>query len=44
MERQGNYLAQRRREEALEHYRELLESMGRLGIKLLCYNFMVGKG
>ena len=33
-----------KREEALEHYRELLESMGRLGIKLLCYNFMVGKG
>ena len=33
-----------RREEALSHYRELLESMGRLGIKLLCYNFMVGKG
>ena len=33
-----------RREEALAHYRELLESMGRLGIKLLCYNFMVGKG
>ncbi len=32
------------REEALTHYRELLESMGRLGIKLLCYNFMVGKG
>ncbi len=32
------------REEALAHYRELLESMGRLGIKLLCYNFMVGKG
>ena len=32
------------REEALEHYRELLESMGRLGIKLLCYNFMVGQG
>ena len=32
------------REEALEHYRELLESMGKLGIKLLCYNFMVGKG
>ena len=31
-------------EEALSHYRELLESMGRLGIKLLCYNFMVGKG
>ncbi len=32
------------REKALEHYRELLESMGRLGIKLLCYNFMVGTG
>ena len=32
------------REEALEHYRELLESMGKLGVKLLCYNFMVGKG
>ena len=28
----------------MSHYRELLESMGRLGIKLLCYNFMVGKG
>ncbi len=36
--------AQSRREEALSRYRELLESMGRLGIKLLCYNFMVGKG
>ncbi len=33
-----------KREEALAHYRELLESMGSLGIKLLCYNFMVGKG
>ena len=32
------------REEALEHYREMLESMGRLGIRLLCYNFMVGTG
>ena len=32
------------REEALAHYRELLESMGRLGIHLLCYNFMVGTG
>ena len=32
------------REEALAHYRELLESMSRLGIKLLCYNFMVGTG
>ena len=33
-----------RREEALAHYRELLESMAKLGIKLLCYNFMVGPG
>jgi len=33
-----------RRETALAHYRELLESMGRLGIGLLCYNFMVGPG
>ena len=32
------------REETISHYRELLESMGRLGIKLLCYNFMVGTG
>ena len=32
------------REVAIAHYRELLESMGWLGIKLLCYNFMVGKG
>ena len=32
------------REETLAHYRELLESMARMGIKLLCYNFMVGKG
>ena len=32
------------REEALAHYRELLESMARMGIKLLCYNFMVGTG
>ena len=32
------------REVAIAHYRELLETMGRLGIKLLCYNFMVGKG
>ena len=32
------------RETSLAHYRELLESMGRLGIKLLCYNFMAGKG
>ena len=33
-----------RREETLAHYRELLESMSRLGIRLLCYNFMVGTG
>ena len=32
------------RDETISHYRELLESMGRLGIKLLCYNFMVGTG
>ncbi len=32
------------REEAIAHYRELLESMSRLGIHLLCYNFMVGTG
>jgi len=32
------------RDEALARYRELLESMGRLGIRLLCYNFMVGTG
>ena len=32
------------REEALAHYRELLESMAKLGIHLLCYNFMVGPG
>ena len=33
-----------RREETLAHYRELLESMSKLGIRLLCYNFMVGTG
>ena len=33
-----------RREEALSHYRELLESMAKLDIHLLCYNFMVGTG
>ena len=32
------------REQVLAHYRELLESMAKLGIKLLCYNFMVGTG
>ena len=36
--------AEARREETLDHYRELLESMGRLGIPLLCYNFMPGTG
>lgn len=32
------------REESLSHYRELLESMAKLDIHLLCYNFMVGPG
>lgn len=32
------------RDAALAHYRELLASMGALGIPLLCYNFMVGTG
>lgn len=32
------------RDEAIAHYCELLESMSRLGIRLLCYNFMVGTG
>lgn len=32
------------RETALSRYRELLTSMSRLGIRLLCYNFMVGEG
>ena len=32
------------REETLTHYRELLESMAKLDIRLLCYNFMVGTG
>ena len=36
--------AEKSREESLAHYRELLESMAKLGIKLLCYNFMVGPG
>ena len=39
-----DYVTSEKREVAIAHYRELLESMGRLGIKLLCYNFMVGKG
>ena len=32
------------RSETIARYCELLDSMGTLGIKLLCYNFMVGKG
>ena len=37
-------VTEKTRAETLAHYRELLESMGRLGIRLLCYNFMVGTG
>lgn len=37
-------LAVSAREETLAHYRELLESMAALDIRLLCYNFMVGTG
>jgi len=37
-------IADEMRETALAHYRELLESMAKIGIKLLCYNFMVGPG
>ena len=40
----GSGRACRDREETLDHYCELLESMGALGIHLLCYNFMVGTG
>ncbi|MDZ4199388.1 MAG: mannonate dehydratase [Kiritimatiellia bacterium] len=32
------------REEDLEHYRQMLRNMGKLGIPLLCYNFMAGIG
>lgn len=32
------------RETAFAHYRELIQSMARLGIHLLCYDFMVGVG
>ena len=32
------------RDEDIEHYRMLLRNMGRLGIGLLCYNFMAGVG
>lgn len=32
------------RDDDLEKYRKMLLNMGRLGLKLLCYNFMVGIG
>lgn len=32
------------RDEDLERYRKMLLNMGRLGLKLLCYNFMAGVG
>lgn len=32
------------RDEDLERYRRMLSNMGRLGLKLLCYNFMAGVG
>ena len=32
------------REEDIAHYIQMLENMGKLGIKLLCYNFMAGLG
>ena len=32
------------RDEDLEKYRRMLTNMGRLGLKLLCYNFMAGVG
>ena len=37
-------VSETQREETLSHYRELLESMAKLDIHLLCYNFMVGTG
>lgn len=40
----GTDLEQRARAETLANYCDLLNSMGRLGIPLLCYNFMVGTG
>ncbi len=43
-DRRGLAAAAARREAALDRYRELLDSMGRLGIPLLCYNFMAGTG
>lgn len=32
------------REEDIQHYCQMLENMGKLGIRLLCYNFMAGIG
>ena len=32
------------RDEDIEKYQKMLTNMGRLGLKLLCYNFMVGVG
>ena len=32
------------RDEDIEHYRMMLKNMGRLGLRLLCYNFMAGVG
>lgn len=32
------------RDEDIEKYKKMLENMGRLGIKMLCYNFMGGVG
>ena len=37
-------VSETQREESLSHYCELLESMTKLDIHLLCYNFMVGTG
>ena len=32
------------RDEDLEHYRRMLQNMGKLEIPVLCYNFMAGVG
>ena len=37
-------ISEAQREHAISRYREYLELMARHGIKLLCYNFMVGAG
>ena len=37
-------VSEAQREHAISRYREYLELMARHGIKLLCYNFMVGAG